>query len=86
MHGNLHWLVQLQFSNIVVNDNCDILILVSFTVINKLLCFYNLSGLHINVMSKNKEVDFCSEKNIAIKNTAGAFELLNAPAVNIQII
>ena len=35
--------------------------------------------MHINVMSKNKEVNFCSEKDIAIKNTAGAFELLYTP-------
>ena len=39
--------------------------------------------MHINVMSKNKEVDFCSEKDVAIKNTVGAFELLYIPPVNI---
>ena len=40
--------------------------------------------MHINVMSKNKEVEFCSEKkDIAIKNTAGAFELLYTAPVDI---
>ena len=38
--------------------------------------------MHINVMSKNKEVDFCSEKDIAIKNTTGAFELLHTPPLD----
>ena len=42
--------------------------------------------MHINVMSKNKEVDFSSEKDIAIKNTAGAFELLYTTPVDIKII
>ena len=37
--------------------------------------------MHINVMSKNKEVDFCSKKDIEIKNTAGAFELLYTPPI-----
>ena len=39
--------------------------------------------MHINVVSKNKEVDFCSEKDIAIKNTVGAFELIYTPLVDI---
>ena len=39
--------------------------------------------MHINVVSKNKEVDCCSEKDIAIKNTVDAFELIYTPPVDI---